>query len=225
MSLFSWFTRKPAPAKPPVAASQAPASPEKSARKNERLKQRELLYAVVRDAMVRAGVLSASYKFKVLALDQHGQQFQVMVDLAREYGGDTTRLSEVEALIAQSAKTRCDIEVTAVYWRINDHMGVEHKTAAPHGAGVPPQAPAAAAAVPEVATAGRHDPAITAEVAAFKRSLAAASTGGPSAATQGAVQRPGPLRPRSGQSDFADTEIFDQDAPTRPQSATQFGDL
>jgi hypothetical protein len=88
------------------------------------MERRELLYTVVRDAMVRAGVLSASYKFKVLSLDQRGRQFLVMMDLAREYGGETVRLSEIEALIAQTAKARYDILVTAVYWRINDHVAV-----------------------------------------------------------------------------------------------------
>ena len=88
------------------------------------MERRELLYTVVRDAMVRAGVRSASYKFKVLSLDQRGRQFLVMMDLAREYGGETARLSEIEALIAQTAKTRYDILVTAVYWRINDHVAV-----------------------------------------------------------------------------------------------------
>ena len=68
------------------------------------MERRELLYTVVRDAMVRAGVLSASYKFKVLSLDQRGRQFLVMMDLAREYGGETARLSEIEALIAQTPR-------------------------------------------------------------------------------------------------------------------------
>ena len=150
MSLFSWFSRKPAPpkAKPRSAGAEPsglliadatvplapgrpgqpllqPVPPEPAAnRKNERMERRELLYTVVRDAMVRAGVLSASYKFKVLSLDQRGRQFLVMMDLAREYGGETARLSEIEALIAQTAKTRYDILVTAVYWRINDHVAV-----------------------------------------------------------------------------------------------------
>ena len=150
MSLFSWFSRKPAPpkAKPRSAGAEPsgllnadatvplapgrpgqpllqPVPPEHAAnRKNERMERRELLYTVVRDAMVRAGVLSASYKFKVLSLDQRGRQFLVMIDLAREYGGETARLSEIEALIAQTAKTRYDILVTAVYWRINDHVAV-----------------------------------------------------------------------------------------------------
>jgi hypothetical protein len=170
MSLFSWFSRKPAPPKPRAAAEpsgllNADATvplypgrqgktltdalpPEHAAnRKNERMERRELLYTVVRDAMVRAGVLSASYKFKVLSLDQRGRQFLVMMDLAREYGGETVRLSEIEALIAQTAKTRYDILVTAVYWRINDHVavGIPQKGVAPLGAGLPLQAAAAAA--------------------------------------------------------------------------------
>lgn len=159
MSLFSWFSRKPDPAKSRTAAEPSglfnadatvplqpgrqgkplvePPLPEHAAnRKNERMERRELLYSVVRDAMVRAGVLSASYKFKVLSLDQRGRQFLVMMDLAREYGGETARLSEIEALIAQTAKTRYDILVTAVYWRINDHVavGIPQKGVAPQGA-------------------------------------------------------------------------------------------
>ena len=187
MSLFSWFSRKPAPpkAKPRSAGAEPsgllnadatvplapgrpgqpllqPVPPEHAAnRKNERMERRELLYTVVRDAMVRAGVLSASYKFKVLSLDQRGRQFLVMMDLAREYGGETARLSEIEALIAQTAKTRYDILVTAVYWRINDHVavGLPQKgitpttvpsAAAPQGVGrkpVPAPVPAAPAPV------------------------------------------------------------------------------
>ncbi len=143
-----------------------PVPPEHAAnRKNERMERRELLYTVVRVAMVRAGVLSASYKFKVLSLDQRGRQFLVMMDLAREYGGETARLSEIEALIAQTAKTRYDILVTAVYWRINDHVavGLPQKgiTPTPVPSAVAPQgvvrkpvpAPAPAAPAPVAASA------------------------------------------------------------------------
>lgn len=185
MSLFSWFSRKPSPSKPrwpaepsgllnadatvPLAAGRKPALEPQPAehaanRKNERMERRELLYTVVRDAMVRAGVLSASYKFKVLSLDQRGRQFLVMMDLAREFGGETVRLSEIEALIAQTAKARYDILVSAVYWRINDHVavGIPQKSIAPRGASLPAapavsavpvraqQAPAACPAAPVV---------------------------------------------------------------------------
>jgi hypothetical protein len=185
MSLFSWFSRKPTPPKAldpsgllnadatvPLAVGRKPTLEPQPAehaanRKNERMERRELLYTVVRDAMVRAGVLSASYKFKVLSLDQRGRQFLVMMDLAREFGGETVRLSEIEALIAQTAKARYDILVTAVYWRINDHVavGIPQKGIAPLGASLPvapavpavlvraPQAPAARPVAPVSAAA------------------------------------------------------------------------
>lgn len=166
MSFLSWFTRKSPPTKAhtseatgllnadatvplvPGADGQPllkPAPAEHAAnRTNERLERRELLYIVVRDAMVRAGVLSASYKFKVLSLDQRGRQFLIMMDLAREYGGETARLSEIEALIAQTAKTRYEIAVSAVYWRINDHVAV----GLPQKVGAHAAAPAASVAPP-----------------------------------------------------------------------------
>lgn len=146
MSLFSWFLPKKAPAKakpmeptgllnadatvPLVpgrdgrSTLEAPPPDHAANRKNERMERRELLYSVVRDAMVKAAVLSASYKFKVLSLDQRGSQFLVMMDLAPEYGGDMDRLGEIETLIAQSAKTRFGIGVPAVYWRTNAQIVV-----------------------------------------------------------------------------------------------------
>lgn len=144
MSLFNWLSpkKKQAKATPPessglsrmestkpyvrqggaAAASAAPGQP--ANRKNERMARRELLYTVVREAMVRAGVLSASYKFKVLSLDARGRQFLVMVDLAQGHGSETSSLAEIEAMVAQSAKSRYDIIVTAVYWRMADHVAV-----------------------------------------------------------------------------------------------------
>lgn len=177
MSILSWFTRKPpAPSARSLEPSgllnsdatvpmvhgrdgrqmpEAPPADHAANRKNERMERRELLYTVVRDAMVRAGVLSASYKFKVLSLDQRGSQFLVMMDLAHEFGGDTGRLSEIEALIAQTAKSRHDIAVTAVYWRINDHVavGMPQRAAEPR-----PAAPQAVATVATVAAAAPHQP-------------------------------------------------------------------
>ncbi|CAN7663414.1 hypothetical protein [Acidovorax sp. LjRoot194] len=210
MSLFSWFSRKPAPPKPRPAAEPSgllnadatvplspgrlgkpllePVPPEHAAnRKNERMERRELLYTVVRDAMVRAGVLSASYKFKVLSLDQRGRQFLVMMDLAREYGGETVRLSEIEALIAQTAKTRYDILVTAVYWRINDHVavGIPQKGVAPLGASLQ-GTPAPAVRRPAPVVASPTPPANSAPTLAPARVAAAA----PAATAAAPLARP-----------------------------------
>ena len=87
------------------------------------MQRREQLYAVVRDVMVRASVLSAGYKFKVLSLDQRGAQFLVMLDMAPEYAGTPEQGAELEGLITDTAKARHDILVTAVYWRMNMLLG------------------------------------------------------------------------------------------------------
>ncbi|MDB5752093.1 MAG: hypothetical protein JWP65_2514, partial [Ramlibacter sp.] len=134
MSLFNWLAprKKPQPTPPPIsglsrldstkplAAAGGAASAQPANRKQERMARRELLYAVVRDAMMRAGVLSSCYKFKVLSLDPRGRQFLVMVDLAQGTGSETGQLAAIEAGIAHAARQRHDIEVTAVYWRSND---------------------------------------------------------------------------------------------------------
>ena len=75
---------------------------------------REQLYEAIREAMTRAGILAASYKFKVLALDRQGRGFMVMVDLTKTAGDTVNQPSEMEALIVQNAKSRYNITVHAV---------------------------------------------------------------------------------------------------------------
>jgi hypothetical protein len=146
MSLFSWFSpghKKKHEARASLLAdsgfsrmdstkpvsgaphqNHAPNPGHGSHRKHERMAHREQLYAVVREAMVRAGVLSSSYKFKVLSLDTQGKQFMVMVDLAQGAVTDGLRMSEIEAMIAQSARAKYDILVPSVYWRASEHVAV-----------------------------------------------------------------------------------------------------
>ena len=148
MSLFNWFSpgrknkreaktsvlpdsgfsrldsTKPFHAAAQAARGHNGQSSPPSQRKHERMAHREQLYAVVREAMVRAGVLSSSYKFKVLSLDAHGRQFMVMVDLAHCGVNDTARMAEIEALVAQTARAKYDIHVTALYWRASEHVAV-----------------------------------------------------------------------------------------------------
>lgn len=153
MSLFSWLSpaRKTKSSPPessglsrmdstkpyPSRQGHEGANGQPANRKSERIARRELLYQVVREAMTKAGVLSASYKFKVLSLDPRGQQFLVMVDLAREYGTGTSSLAEIEAMVAQAAKARFGIIVTAVYWRMNEHVAVGINTGPHHARQVP----------------------------------------------------------------------------------------
>lgn len=180
-------------------------------RRNERNERRELLYSVVREAMVRAGVLSSAYKFKVLSLDQRGRQFMIMMDLSREMGADPRRFGDIEILIAQSAKTKYDILVTAVYWRTSDHSAssLPGKIPAPPTRTQRPQAEPTTADVRPAAMADLR-PVTTAQAAGVAPAAAtAAATAGKSTG-------------------FEDTEIIERDAPPSGLgglSNTQYGDL
>jgi len=261
MSLFKWLfpASKPVKAHPessglsrveatrPVARSkEGPVDNAQPAnRKSERMARRELLYSVVREAMTRAGVLSSGYKFKVLSLDARGRQFLVMVDLARDHGGETARLAELEASIAQGAKSRHDILVTAVYWRMNEHVAVGDLNARAKSDSRPaPLEPAAAqviapraAPVAAPATRSRFEPIQADEVAAFKQALAAgAANPGATAAAAVGVAHGASARAFDGSNrhgpqsytlltGFEDTELPDSDQRMPALSGTQYGDL
>jgi hypothetical protein len=246
MSLFKWFAKKPdAPSTVPPDSSglgqvdvtlplthtariaaqgksvvEAPAS----SRKHERMEQRELLYSVVRDCMNGVGVLSSSYKFKVLSLDSHGRHYLIMMDLPREQVGDTARLSEVESLIAKHAKAQHDILVTAVYWRVNEQVTAGLRPAsrqAPATAQGAPGVRSVQAATTPAATASprAHAPLLADELAAFKAAVGSASSQG-KAVRLGELTQSGPRNPSPPQ--FADTQIDDV---AQPLSGSQYGDL
>lgn len=120
MSLLEWFSRKP--------RRERRAEVVKVGR-GERSRRREQLYGVVRDAMVQAGILSAGYKFKALALDTAGRRFVIMVDLAPAYAVDAARLQDIERMIAELALARLKVAVFAVYWRIAELVRPAGRTA------------------------------------------------------------------------------------------------
>ncbi|MBC5782685.1 hypothetical protein H8N03_06990 [Ramlibacter sp. USB13] len=202
-------------------------------RKHERLERRELLYAVVREAMVRAGVLSSSYKFKVLSLDHRGRQFLVMVDLAQGAASDTHRLAEIEAMVAQSAKARYDILVSAVYWRANEHVAIgdpAHFTSAkplisqpaPLEATTSRPAPLEVPSRPTTqASRQRVDPLQDDEVAAFRRALDAGVRGEKALASANKGKEPRTVTLLTG---FEDTEMVENDVREH-LSGTQWGAL
>lgn len=241
MSILNWFSKKP-PARYAVPEQSSglghvdatvPFSPSGKGRvrghikppgsaanrKSERLERRELLYSEVREAMIKAGVLSSSYKFKVLSLDSRGRQYLIMMDLARQYVGETSRLAEIEGVIAQNAKNRHDILVTAVYWRVNEHVTAgltRTASTAPVARSTPDvRMPPAAVVKPG------YEPLQPDEVAAFKQALASVPAPKPLSAPGEIVhsgrRNPAPLPPA-----FEDTEI---DERASPLSGTQYGEL
>ncbi|NVO06441.1 MAG: hypothetical protein HXX19_11155 [Rhodoferax sp.] len=234
MSLFRWFgKRAPAPESEPQHSSglgsdatmplhQPPggAPPAKatssSGNRGERLERREMLYQVVRECMTGAGVLSSSYKFKVLSLDATGRKYLIMMDVPQSVVADPARFAEIEGSIARSAKERFAILVTAVYWRVNELVSsggraASARTQLPRTGQVSQPAPAAAQASEAV---------LDDEVQAFKRAVA-------SAASAAAANRSGEVVRSTRRSpepvpDFSDTEPFEAASPLGP---TQFGGL
>lgn len=240
MSFFSWFgKRKAAPdavSSPPsdlgVSDATVPlqyTAPDKSvpanSRKSERLQRRELLYGIVRESMTAAGLLSSTYKFKVLSLDSSGRQYMIMMDVPREYMTDPEQFVNLEGAIARSAKERFDMLVTAVYWRVNDMVTVRPASApivpASHApAARPAVAPAPRTAAPIPPRAAPDDEVSVDEVLAFKRAVAAAASSAVPA-RQGEVVRSSRRNPAP-EPDFSDTEPFDGNSPLGP---SQFGGL
>lgn len=240
MSLFNWFSGKSAQVKVEVdddsgssmrdSRGRAHSQPRFAhdsinrgdERKAKRHARREQLYQAVRESMTLSGVLSASYKFKVLSLDQVGDQFLVMMDVERAFASQVDKLADVENRIVQTAKTRFEIQVTSVYWRIAALSGLRNMSAAPdqitamyvgqHAQPASPKKPAS-----------RYAPIQADEVAAFKQALAAASaTAAISTDASGKIHS-GP-RSYTLLTGFEDTEMAESViAPAL--SATQYGDL
>lgn len=227
-------TAKPSPVPEAGPSSQAGEDERARDRKSQRLERRELLYAVVRESMARVGMLSSSYKYKVLSLDSRGKQYLIMMDLPREMAEHIGQLAEIEEVITQNARQRHHIEVTAVYWRISQLARVAGSVLRkPRGEpelGAPPvlnrvYAESEVMARPAAAPASadrkqRFEPIRPDEVHAFRQ-------------TQGSGKKPAASKPRSAPSfpasEFPSTE-FDETRPEEendrlPLSRTQYGDL
>lgn len=210
MSLFQWLTRRPR-IKGGVTRTEVPQDRHDSEHpRSERSARRERLYSVVRDAMVRVSILSAGYKFKVLSLDNAGQRFVVMVDLAPAYAAEPARLREIEGLIADLAKARMGAIVHAVYWRVSEQLKPAQPSAdtasshSPLNSAVQQlhQARAARASQPARSVARSFEPIDAQEMDAFRLAVAAsAHTASPGLHRSGPLLGPGiqgQEEPRSG---------------------------
>lgn len=202
-------------------------------RKSMRLERRELLYAVVRESMARVGMLSSSYKYKVLSLDSRGSQYLIMMDLPKEMADHIGQLAEIEEVVTQNARMRHKIDVSAVYWRINEltktATSVLRKPRPESELGVALSAPTVSDMFPEAPAPSapgqskrRFEPIRPDEVHAFKQALATGS--------KDRLVTPG--KPQS--SDFAPTEFpptefeetrMEEEVERLPLSRTQYGDL
>ncbi len=146
----------------PGAVSAAPATePRKDERRSARTARRDQLYAVVRENMIRAGVLSSSYKFKVLTLDHEGTSHLVLIDIqATALDSVPEGTPGLEVQLQQLAQERLHLEVRAVYWRL---LGATHVQKAPTRS-------------VQAASETDHDPVEHDELAALQRALGERST-------------------------------------------------
>jgi len=236
--LDNLFSKKPA-GKSAAAQDAGPTnlSPEDEQamdRKSQRLERRELLYAVVRETMARVGVLSSSYKYKVLSLDSRGSQYLIMMDLPREMADHIEQLAEIEEVLTQTAKVRHKIDVSGVYWRINE-LGKstvlrkprsEAELAAPRAVAEPIDNPIFPSAAAAPAHGRRFEPIRPDEVHAFKKASAAGSKD---------KMKPSPAASKPGKqvydpnefpaTEFEATQIHEEEPERVPLSRTQYGDL
>lgn len=120
--LENWFNKKTndKPGHPAKGGTEVAAVEQQShaaVRRQKRMARRELLYAVVREAMARAGVLSAHYSFKVLSLEPRGRHYIVMIDLLPGGALSVPVQRDTEQQVAHAVKVRHGLQVSAIYWR------------------------------------------------------------------------------------------------------------
>jgi hypothetical protein len=88
--------------------------------------RREMLYEAIKVTMQASGMLSASYRFRVVRNDKRGHQYSVMIDLSTDFlnnpEGQPARLLAVGANITRNAMARYGIVVAGVYWRVNEEL-------------------------------------------------------------------------------------------------------
>ncbi|MBX3657044.1 MAG: hypothetical protein KF740_01270 [Ramlibacter sp.] len=163
MSLLkSLFAGKEGGSRPPSGPETAPVKMNLEERMAFR---REMLYEAIKVTMQAHGVLSASYKFRVVRNDKRGHQYSVMVDLNTDFlhnrEGQPEHLVAVGAAITKNAMTRYGVVVAGVYWRVNDEMqGFDHHRAEHHS--VPASVP------PELSPRQKYERATAEELAAFE---------------------------------------------------------
>ncbi|CAN5408878.1 hypothetical protein BH10PSE16_BH10PSE16_37780 [soil metagenome] len=230
MFFFSWFSGKSRQAKQAsmqrdkllLSRAQQGAPDDCSHEAEPKTKNhdsREQLYEAVREVMTRSGILSASYKFKVLSLDRRNSSYLVMIDLTSVAGDAVLQPGEMEVLIVQRAAARYKIMVSAVYWRLNELAAAASKLSASSSAAVlplPTQSPKKNELLQEPIEAD--------EVAAFRRALLAASAQSPPTRPEMNVKASSGLRYSSHLQDFEDTEAT-QSISYPALSNTQYGEL
>lgn len=88
--------------------------------------RREMLFDSIKTTMQSHGILSGSYRFKVVRADKRGHSYVVMVDLSADFmDSEQGRPRPLKALgesMTKNALARYGVGVAAVYWRVNPEL-------------------------------------------------------------------------------------------------------
>jgi len=77
-----------------------------------------LVVNVVREGLLRAGVLAHQARFKMLMLDRAGQTYLVLIDVAADAAAlDAFKQGQCEAWIRHTASLLHRLKIERVYWR------------------------------------------------------------------------------------------------------------
>ncbi len=116
-----------APGKRPKSVSTGPETAPVRMDLDERMEfRRQMLYEAIKVTMQAHGILSASYRFRVVRNDRRGHLYSVMMDLSTDFmhkrEGSPAQLQALGAAIGKNAATRYGLLVAGVYWRVNDEI-------------------------------------------------------------------------------------------------------
>lgn len=132
--------------------------------------RREVIFDSVKATMESRGILSGSYKFKVVRADKRGHSFVVMVDLSTDFmeseQGRQRALAQLGTIIGKNALSRYGLGVAAVYWRVNEELkGFDPQRAQP---AVEPDSESLSPEAKRASNVRRYERATAQELAAFE---------------------------------------------------------
>lgn len=181
------------------------------------------LISVVREVMNHWGILSKSYKFKTLALDEQGLQFILLVEVESGLDKNPLLFPSIEAQLGRAIESRHCIVLKAVFWRVNQS---EIAAESPHNANAAsrkhhPYTRARETGLGEVEAAAAKAPETQrlSSMAASKKEIAEFEAAMALAMTPGSLRNPATLT----NSSFVDTE--NQAYPSQALSGTQYAEL
>lgn len=132
--------------------------------------RREMIFDSVKATMESRGILSGSYKFKVVRADKRGHSFVVMVDLSTDFmeseQGRQRALAQLGTIIGKNALSRYGLGVAAVYWRVNEELrGFDPQRAQP---AAEPDSDSLSPEAKRASNVRRYERATAQELAAFE---------------------------------------------------------